>query len=59
VMHLLEKANRELHKKVRKVPEEVMTLLKAYGWPGNVRELRNVLERALILSHGKKLNPER
>lgn len=32
--------------------------LKRYGWPGNVRELRNVLERALILSHGKKLNPE-
>ncbi|HMK36437.1 MAG TPA: sigma 54-interacting transcriptional regulator [Desulfomonilaceae bacterium] len=25
--------------------------LKRYHWPGNVRELRNVLERALILSH--------
>lgn len=32
--------------------------LKRYGWPGNVRELRNVLERALILSHGKELNLE-
>ncbi|MGO9568049.1 MAG: sigma 54-interacting transcriptional regulator [Desulfomonilaceae bacterium] len=32
--------------------------LKTYGWPGNVRELRNVLERALILSHGKELNLE-
>ncbi len=30
--------------------------LKRYHWPGNVRELRNVLERALILSHGKELN---
>lgn len=25
-----------------------------YDWPGNVRELQNVIERALILSRGKK-----
>ncbi len=30
--------------------------LSRYHWPGNVRELRNVIERALILSDGKKLN---
>ncbi len=30
--------------------------LSEYYWPGNVRELRNVIERALILSDGKKLN---
>ena len=30
--------------------------LSGYDWPGNVRELRNVIERALILSDGKKLN---
>jgi DNA-binding NtrC family response regulator len=29
--------------------------LQAYPWPGNVRELRNVLERASILSPGRKL----
>jgi PAS domain S-box-containing protein len=29
-----------------------MDLLSRYDWPGNVRELRNLLERALILSHG-------
>lgn len=33
-----------------------MNALKRYQWPGNVRELRNVLERALILSHGKMVN---
>lgn len=33
-----------------------MLALKRYNWPGNVRELRNVLERALIVSHGKNLN---
>ncbi len=30
----------------------VMNTLRRYAWPGNVRELRNVLERALIISHG-------
>jgi DNA-binding NtrC family response regulator len=30
--------------------------LRKYHWPGNVRELRNVIERALILSDGIKLN---
>jgi len=33
-----------------------MNLLKRYTWPGNVRELRNVLERALMLSSGGRLN---
>ena len=34
-------------------------LLKAYSWPGNVRELQNVIERALILSSGRKLELSR
>ncbi|MGC8658225.1 MAG: sigma 54-interacting transcriptional regulator [Desulfomonilaceae bacterium] len=32
--------------------------LRNYSWPGNVRELRNVLERALILSRGRTIQPE-
>jgi len=32
--------------------------LAAYNWPGNVRELRNVLERAVMLSKGAKLEVE-
>jgi transcriptional regulator with GAF, ATPase, and Fis domain len=30
-------------------------LLSKYSWPGNVRELRNVIERAVLLSSGGKL----
>ena len=26
-----------------------------YAWPGNIRELRNVVERAMIVSTGKRL----
>ncbi len=30
--------------------------LLAYSWPGNVRELRNVIERAMILERGPRLD---
>jgi DNA-binding NtrC family response regulator len=33
-------------------------VLAAYGWPGNVRELMNVLERAVVLSHGREIRTE-
>jgi DNA-binding NtrC family response regulator len=33
-------------------------ILCRYDWPGNIRELRNVLERALLRSHGDVLDVE-
>jgi DNA-binding NtrC family response regulator len=36
---------------------EALEALRAYEWPGNVRELRNVIERALVLSGGGKIEP--
>ena len=35
---------------------KMMDELKRYPWPGNIRELRNVIERAVIISTGDKLN---
>ncbi len=35
------------------IAPEALERLLAYNWPGNIREVRNVLERALILAHGK------
>lgn len=35
-------------------PEDVH-LLQRYDWPGNIRELQNVIERAVILSKGRRL----
>jgi DNA-binding NtrC family response regulator len=40
------------------ISHDAMELLKGYPWPGNVRELRNILERALLLSHGQLLEAE-
>jgi transcriptional regulator with GAF, ATPase, and Fis domain len=36
-------------------PEEKNSIMN-YPWPGNVRELENVMERAVLLSNGDKLN---
>ncbi len=55
VTHLLGKANRDLHKDVRKVPEKVMEALVNYSWPGNVRELENVITRGVLLARGDVL----
>jgi transcriptional regulator with GAF, ATPase, and Fis domain len=39
------------------ISRSVIAQLKAYEWPGNVRELENVLESALIVGDGKRLEP--
>lgn len=32
--------------------------LRAYGWPGNVRELENVMQRAVILAPGERVDAD-
>ena len=47
--------NREISDQV--IPE-VLSALEAYQWPGNVRELENVIERAVIIGRGTKIERE-
>jgi DNA-binding NtrC family response regulator len=47
--------NREISDQV--IPE-VLSALEAYQWPGNVRELENVMERAVIIGRGTKIERE-
>ncbi len=58
VSHLLTKINNELHKRVTKIPDDVMEMLKQYYWVGNVRELENTLIQAVVLSNDDVLNKE-
>jgi DNA-binding NtrC family response regulator len=37
------------------VDKDVIDTLMEYDWPGNVRELENLIERAIILSGGKRI----
>jgi two-component system, NtrC family, response regulator HydG len=39
-------------KAVKGVDTDALEVLRNYRWPGNVRQLRNVIQRALIVSHG-------
>ncbi len=55
VTHLLERINEKVHKRVTRVPTEVMERLTRLPWRGNVRELENVLTRAVVLAPGDVL----
>ena len=56
VRHFVERKSREMGKAtVPRISGHDMARLKRYNWPGNVRELQNIVERALILSHGDSL----
>ncbi|MCL4539677.1 MAG: sigma-54 dependent transcriptional regulator [Bacteroidetes bacterium] len=37
------------------ISAESFRLLTEYNWPGNIRQLENVVERAVLLAHGKRI----
>lgn len=53
----LRRFNKKHDREVESCSSETMDILKAYPWPGNVRELKNVLERAVILADGTRIEP--
>jgi len=48
--------NAEFKKRIQGLTPAAISLLRSYGWPGNVRELRNVVERAMLLCEGDRLD---
>jgi formate hydrogenlyase transcriptional activator len=51
----LEEFSTTLGKHVDAISPSNMDTLVHYAWPGNIRELRNIIERAMILATGTKL----
>jgi formate hydrogenlyase transcriptional activator len=57
VEHFVEIYARRMGKEIEHIPPETMSALVSYPWPGNIRELQNFIERSVILTSGKVLNP--
>ncbi len=55
VWFFIQRQQRELGRRITRVPQSVMSTLQQHSWPGNVRELENVVERAMIRSTGDTL----
>src|SRR5438876_818397 len=56
--HFLRKAEAKVNKKVERISTDALDLLKRYPWPGNLRELENIIERAVVLTRDRSIEPE-
>jgi formate hydrogenlyase transcriptional activator len=55
VRYFVQEFATRMRKEIDSIPAHVMETLVHYSWPGNIRELRNIIERSVILTHGKRL----
>jgi two-component system response regulator HydG len=56
--HFLGQYATKNHRTFKGIVPQAMDLLMQYSWPGNVRELENVIERAVIMARGDRLQTE-
>ncbi len=57
VQHFIRKFNEENNRNIStELDPEVLRLLEEYPWPGNVRELENVIERAVVIARGDRID---
>jgi transcriptional regulator with GAF, ATPase, and Fis domain len=47
--------SKSMGKQITNISKDTMAQMVRYPWPGNVRELKNVIERAMIISSGERL----
>ena len=55
--HFLQKYRKATKREVETIHPETMKRLAEYDWPGNVRELENAIQRAVILTENKAIQP--
>jgi len=54
--HFLQRFAKENGKRIEGFADDAVERITGYRWPGNVRELENIIERAVVLCDGAKLN---
>ena len=55
IQHFLKHYSAKHGRNVERVSGPVLTMLQSYDYPGNARELANIIERAVIVANGKRL----
>ena len=55
IQHFLKHYSAKHGRNVQRVSSEALVVLQAYEYPGNARELANIIERAVIVATGKRL----
>lgn len=51
----IERTSKRTGKRITSIDDEVMNIFHAHQWPGNLRELENVIEAAIHLTTGEKV----
>src|SRR6185503_10541132 len=58
IEHFLKLYSAKHGRDVQRLSPSARAILKAYDYPGNARELANIIERAVIVATGKKIEEE-
>ncbi len=53
--HFIRKFSAQQGKQIEEISEEALSLLMDYEFPGNVRQLQNVIEHAVVLCRGRRI----
>ena len=56
--HLVDTLRERHSREVRIIAPEVLEIFSRYPWPGNVRELRNVVEHAIVVCDGVRIEKQ-
>jgi formate hydrogenlyase transcriptional activator len=55
VRHFVKRFATRMNRHIESIPTSTVEALQNWHWPGNIRELENLMERAVILTHGRRL----
>lgn len=56
--HFIRRYAQETNKNIDRLSREALDEMMLYEWPGNVRELENAIERAVVMSKSREIQPE-
>ncbi|HEY0810449.1 MAG TPA: sigma-54 dependent transcriptional regulator [Longimicrobiales bacterium] len=56
--HFLQRQAKRYEKALAGFEPDALNALLDHPWPGNVRELEHVIERAVLMAHGDKIQPD-